>query len=208
MGRKTYEVTGYACDGQIYCPRCFEDVKYSISVEHHIDQISPVFLSEEWDYQPTCDICNEPIDVTVIDYEPIGSAGAGGEGRPLTQTGLMFSKQEPLKWYKELYPSAKVKRIRYAVATVDIGRVVMWFHHKTPIAEYNRQYHVLYIDPHGWYTRTTKDNINRILSHYGVDCSISQHNYEWYCHFSRGKEKLSGGLIFHGVDEPQGVFND
>ena len=65
--RKTYEVTGYTYNGAAYC------------VDHRPEDdgetLAVIFLGEEWDYEPTCDVCHAVIDVTVI-------GKAGGYGRP------------------------------------------------------------------------------------------------------------------------------
>jgi hypothetical protein len=53
--RKVYEVTGYVMGACAFCP------------EHKPDgDPTPIFLGDEWDAAPTCDVCHEPIEVTVI----------------------------------------------------------------------------------------------------------------------------------------------
>ena len=56
--RKTYEVTGYTFNGSAYC------VDHKPNVAD--DELGVIFLGEEWDSAPTCDICHEPIEVTEI----------------------------------------------------------------------------------------------------------------------------------------------
>lgn len=57
--RKTYEVTGYTHDGAAYCPEHVPDIPYR-------DAFGVIFLGDEWDSAPTCDVCHEEIDCTVI----------------------------------------------------------------------------------------------------------------------------------------------
>ncbi len=42
-------------------PEAFKDFKKTYLAERH-----PIFLDSEWDYTPTCDACNETIDVSLI----------------------------------------------------------------------------------------------------------------------------------------------
>jgi len=62
--RKSYEITGYivsinGTDNTIFCVECFKN-NMPIGAE------TPIFLDSEWDYQPTCDYCNEKIEVSII----------------------------------------------------------------------------------------------------------------------------------------------
>jgi hypothetical protein len=58
-------VTGYAFDADTYCAEhCDED-----SCESHpayVDPPSPIFASDEFDYQPYCRTCGEAITVNLI----------------------------------------------------------------------------------------------------------------------------------------------
>ena len=58
--RKSYEVTGYAYEGDTFCTECIEDKEK--------EECHPIFLGDEWDYQPSC-FCGELIDVNVIGSE-------------------------------------------------------------------------------------------------------------------------------------------
>lgn len=58
MFRKTYEVTGYVEDGAAFCP------------EHKPGgDPQPIFLGDEWEYAPTCDVCHEVIEVVALQDE-------------------------------------------------------------------------------------------------------------------------------------------
>lgn len=57
--RKTYEVTGYVINGCAFCPEHKPETEGE-------DAPSPIFLGDEWDGAPTCDVCHEPIKVTDI----------------------------------------------------------------------------------------------------------------------------------------------
>lgn len=64
--RKTYEVTGYThSDGYALC--CKHADYGNMDDDNNIGgKVQAIFLGDEWDYTPTCDVCNEEIDVTVI----------------------------------------------------------------------------------------------------------------------------------------------
>ena len=58
MYRKTFEVTGYTYDAAAYC------LDHKPAVPE--DDLGIIFLGSEWDCVPTCDVCRDEIDVTVI----------------------------------------------------------------------------------------------------------------------------------------------
>ena len=67
--RKTYEVTGYThSDGYALC---LEHGKYGELPDsgNEDNRVQAIFLDDEWDYTPTCDVCGKEIDVTVIGEE-------------------------------------------------------------------------------------------------------------------------------------------
>jgi len=69
--RKTYEVTGYVIRECVpLCPSCYEDFikEQQTGLQPHNESEKPIFLGDEWDYQPVCDWCHEEIDVSIIDY--------------------------------------------------------------------------------------------------------------------------------------------
>lgn len=53
--RKSYETIGYTHpDGFYLCIDC--------SLSYEKMDLQPIFLSEEFDYSPSCDNCHEPLD--------------------------------------------------------------------------------------------------------------------------------------------------
>lgn len=57
---KTYEVVGYALDGDVYCPDCIEDEER--------EEASPVFAGDEWEFPPPCcGNCGEVIECSLIE---------------------------------------------------------------------------------------------------------------------------------------------
>lgn len=56
--RKAFEVTGYTFDGAAFCP----DHKPDVPAE----ELGVIFLGEEFDSVPTCDVCHAEIDCTVL----------------------------------------------------------------------------------------------------------------------------------------------
>ena len=61
MYRRTYEITGYVKDGEVFCPECAEELGY-------IDGY-PVFLGDETDFVLYCDNCGSEIETTVLEGE-------------------------------------------------------------------------------------------------------------------------------------------
>ncbi|PNX45643.1 MAG: hypothetical protein BV459_07985 [Thermoplasmata archaeon M11B2D] len=56
---KSYDIAGYASeDGEVFCTTCGDE-----------KTMNKIFVSEEWDYQPCCYECLEPIDVVVLGEE-------------------------------------------------------------------------------------------------------------------------------------------
>ena len=68
--RKSYEVTGYTTeDGGILCIDCTEQTGSCIKTMELVresNDLLPIFLDSEWDYQPTCDHCFSKIDCSVL----------------------------------------------------------------------------------------------------------------------------------------------
>jgi hypothetical protein len=61
---KTYDFFAYAFDGAVYCA---EHLPSSISADS--PEVTPVFVSSEWDYYPSCDSCGKVFDyVSLTDY--------------------------------------------------------------------------------------------------------------------------------------------
>lgn len=58
--RKTYEVTGYTFNAAAYCP----DHK----PQAPDDEIGVIFLGDEWDGAPTCDVCH--VEIECVDLSP------------------------------------------------------------------------------------------------------------------------------------------
>lgn len=56
--RKVYEVTGYTFDAAAFCPNHKPDAPD--------EELGVIFLGEEFDSAPTCDVCHEEIDCTVL----------------------------------------------------------------------------------------------------------------------------------------------
>lgn len=56
VGLNYADVTGYICDGDLYCLR------------HGDEDCDPIFAGSEWDYQPHCSICGDEIDVVVLTH--------------------------------------------------------------------------------------------------------------------------------------------
>lgn len=62
--RKSYEITGYAHgDGFAICTDCVKP--------QETENLAPITLGSEWDSPPTCDRCNEMIDVNCLHTEGI-----------------------------------------------------------------------------------------------------------------------------------------
>ena len=68
MGRKTYEITGYADteNGVAYCLNCItkDDL---LEAEKPESRFMPICLGDEWDAPgPSCDNCFQLIEITPI----------------------------------------------------------------------------------------------------------------------------------------------
>lgn len=61
---KTYDVTGYVADADTFCPRCLPYDPEGTDSEG--SPVHPIFRDSEWDRQPYCAVCGEPIDCRVI----------------------------------------------------------------------------------------------------------------------------------------------
>ncbi len=71
--RKTTEITGYADteNGVVYCLDCRKEWKeqQACGLQPHNDELTPIFLGDEWDAPgPVCDICFELIETNIIYY--------------------------------------------------------------------------------------------------------------------------------------------
>lgn len=59
---KSYQVVGWTIEGSVLCPNCVVDDMLDE------DQTMPIFADSEWQGQPVCDVCHEPIEyVTVLE---------------------------------------------------------------------------------------------------------------------------------------------
>lgn len=62
---KATDILGYTFDGAAYCPECSgkaftpDELKNAKPEE---EAPHPIFASDEWEYIPTCDRCQEPIE--------------------------------------------------------------------------------------------------------------------------------------------------
>lgn len=65
--RKSYEITGYALEGETFCINCIEGY-YTAKM---IETFNPIFLSSEFDFQPSCFHCIEKIDINLIEKTPL-----------------------------------------------------------------------------------------------------------------------------------------
>lgn len=70
--RSLTEIIGWAYDADYHCPRCAEIEFGAAGLESDMTQdsegnpIQPIFLSQEFDYQPVCGDCHEPLDTDNI----------------------------------------------------------------------------------------------------------------------------------------------
>lgn len=58
---KTYDVVGYAYDGEVYCCDCFFKDGDAQDIE-----ADSILAGDEWSYQPTCYECGVELDVQVV----------------------------------------------------------------------------------------------------------------------------------------------
>lgn len=59
---KSYDIIGYAFEGSLYCPRCFDD--------EYKESANPIFAgNNEADIQMSCAQCHEEIDTSIISKE-------------------------------------------------------------------------------------------------------------------------------------------
>ncbi len=66
---ESFKIVGYAYQAAAYC--CdHQPVGEKGNLEDGVEQVLPIFADDEWDHQPCCYECNDPIDVNVIN-EPI-----------------------------------------------------------------------------------------------------------------------------------------
>lgn len=72
---RTYDVIGYALDGDLYCKYCFDSLDESKQSMGEWDKPQAVFAGSEWDYSPCCAICGEEIEVNVIQPNPYKQRG-------------------------------------------------------------------------------------------------------------------------------------
>ena len=72
--RKSFEITGnvvflnYGEQSRILCNECFPEEFEELKQHYHTVENHPIFLSDEFDYTPTCDIYLDTIDVNLIEY--------------------------------------------------------------------------------------------------------------------------------------------
>ena len=72
--RKSFEITGnglflnYGEQSRILCNECFPEEFEELKQHYHTVENHPIFLSDEFDYTPTCDICSSTLDVNLIEY--------------------------------------------------------------------------------------------------------------------------------------------
>lgn len=81
----SYDVVGYAYEGYVLCPSC------AINSEND----SPIFTSSEWDSFPTCDVCNEPLEVSLT---------SDGIEYYRDIMGVYYDKRDCLQCGVEFYP--------------------------------------------------------------------------------------------------------
>lgn len=76
--RKTYEVTGYTADADIYCVPCATKI-YGPNMDQAIDRegnpVNVVFLGTETEYMQHCAECGEEVETSVINREPVTDQG-------------------------------------------------------------------------------------------------------------------------------------
>ena len=112
------------------------------------------------------------------------------------------NRPNPLSYYKEKHPEAiEVKRIRYAVAMVECtgdggNPITYWYHHETSIVTVDRYEKTFTLDCSGWRSRTTKDNLNRILGHYHIPASIYQEKGHWYYAKGKGSSRFDSPVSY------------
>lgn len=105
--RKVYEITGYTFDTSTYCVECtynhfleadlgpidYGRVHFDLDNPNIVDSkgnsIRPIFLGDEFDYQPCCDDCFEKIDCSIIWPNYCGECGQGSDNEFCSQACLI-----------------------------------------------------------------------------------------------------------------------
>lgn len=73
---KSYECYGFTTsNGDIMCLKCSHDISEAEAERLHFH---PIFADSEWDYYPSCDICD-----TVLDYVNLTECGREYEQIPI-----------------------------------------------------------------------------------------------------------------------------
>ncbi|SRR6266568_6442216 len=99
------DVVGFThSDGYALCNE-HADYGEMLDANNESGKVQPIFAMDEWDSFPTCDHCNEPLEVSLTSDGLTYYLAMGEAGRQfLDDMGIYYDKRDCIMCDKEFYP--------------------------------------------------------------------------------------------------------